>query len=107
VDEEIAKLQASPPAPREFERAINQVEASFYNRMESVGGFNGKGNQLNAYYTATGNPDYFNEDLSRYRALSARDVQAAAAFWLPAGRRVELTVQPMKTAKAAEPNKDK
>ena len=106
VDEEIAKLQAAPPSPREFERAINQVEASFYNRMESVGGFNGKGNQLNAYYTATGNPDYFNEDLSRYRALSARDVQAAAAFWLPAGRRVELTVQPMKTAQAAQPGKD-
>ena len=84
------------------ERAINQIEASFYNRMESVGGFGGKGDQLNAYYTATGNPDYFNEDLSRYRALSAGDSQAAAAFWLPANRRVELTVVPMK---AAEPGK--
>ena len=62
--------------------------------MESVGGFNGKGNQLNAYYTATGNPDYFNEDLSRYRALTAADVQAAAEFWLPAGRRAELSVEP-------------
>jgi zinc protease len=94
VDEEIATLQKTPPSPREFERAINQVEASFYNRMESVGGFNGKGNQLNAYYTATGNPDYFNEDLSRYRALTAADVQAAAEFWLPAGRRAELSVEP-------------
>ena len=83
VDEEIAKLQQTPPAAREFQRAINQIEASFYNRMESVGGFGGKGDQLNAYYTATGNPDYFNEDLSRYRALSAGDIQAAAAFWLP------------------------
>ena len=105
VDEEIAKLQQAPPAAREFERAINQIEASFYNRMESVGGFSGKGNQLNTYYTATGNPDYFNEDLSRYRALSARDIQAAAAFWLPAGRRVELTVEPAKS-KGAEPGKD-
>ena len=103
VDEEIVKLQQAPPTPREFQRAINQIEASFYNRMESVGGFSGKGNQLNAYYTATGNPDYFNEDLSRYRALSAGDVQAAAAFWLPANRRVELTVEPVKTA---EPGKD-
>ena len=68
VDEEIGKLQQAAPTPREFQRAINQIEASFYNRMESVGGFSGKGNQLNAYYTATGNPDYFNEDLSRYRA---------------------------------------
>ncbi|MFL6280162.1 MAG: M16 family metallopeptidase [Vicinamibacterales bacterium] len=102
VDEEIGKLQKAPPTPREFQRAINQIEASFYNRMERVGGFGGTGDQLNAYYTATGNPDYFNEDLSRYRALSAADVQAAAAFWLPIDRRVELTVEPMKTA---EPGK--
>jgi predicted Zn-dependent peptidase len=100
VDEEIATLQKTPPSAREFERAINQVEASFYNRMESAGGFDGKGNQLNSYYFATGNPDYFNEDLSRYRALAAADVQAAAASWLPAGRRAELSVEP---AKAAEP----
>ena len=52
VDEEIAKLQAAPPAAREVERAINQIEASFYNRMERVGGFGGKADQLNAYYTA-------------------------------------------------------
>ena len=100
VDEEIAKLQSAAPAPREFERAINQIEASFYDRMESVGGFDGKGNQLNAYYFATGNPDYFNEDLSRYRSLTPSDVEAAAAFWLPAGRRVELIVEPMKTGAA-------
>jgi len=98
VDEEIATLQTTPPSAREFERAINQVEASFYNRMESVGGFNGKGNQLNAYYFATGNPDYFHEDLTRYRALTAADVQAAAAFWLPAARRAELSVHPLKAA---------
>jgi zinc protease len=103
VDEEIARLQKEAPPTREFERALNQIEASFLNRMESVGSFNGKGNQLNAYYTATGNPDYFNEDLSRYRALSPADVTAAAAFWLPAGRRVELVVEPMK---GGEPGKD-
>lgn len=62
--------------------------------MERAGGFGGKGDQLNAYYFATGNPDYFNEDLSRYRALTAADVQAAAQFWLPATRRVELVVTP-------------
>jgi zinc protease len=106
VDEEIARLQQSPPAAREFQRAINQIEASFYNRMENVGGFSGKGNQLNAYYTATGDPDYFNEDLSRYRSLSASDIQAAAAFWLPANRRVELTVEPAKSTKPTEPGKN-
>ncbi len=98
VDEEIAALQKAPPEAREFERAINQIEASFYDRMERVGGFSGKGNQLNAYYFATGNPDYFSEDLSRYRALTAADIQAAATFWLPAGRRAELSVVPATTA---------
>ena len=62
--------------------------------MERVGGFGGKGDQLNAYYSETGDPDWFNEDLARYRALSPSDVRAAAEAFLPRDRRVELTVVP-------------
>ena len=51
---------------------------------------------LNNYYFATGNPDFFNEDLARYRALAPEDVQAAIQKFLPAGKRVELTVVPRK-----------
>jgi len=94
VDEEIATLKSTPPSDREIQRALNKIEANFYNRMERVGGFGGKADQLNAYYTSTGNPDWFNEDLSRYRALSATDIRAAAEAFLPADRRVELTVVP-------------
>jgi zinc protease len=94
IDEEIAKLQNEPPSEHELDRSINQWEASFYNRMESAGGFGGKGDQLNAYYTSTGDPDWFNEDLARYRALSVSDVQAAAAEFLLKDRRVELIVMP-------------
>ncbi len=94
IDEEIAKLQREPPSDHELQRSVNQIEASFYNRMERVGGFGGKGDQLNAYYTATGDPGWFNEDLSRYRALSVNDIQAAALQFLPPDRRVELTVMP-------------
>jgi zinc protease len=96
IDEEIQKLQKQPPTAHELQRSINQIEASFYNRMERVGGFGGKADQLNAYYTETGHPDYFNEDLARYRALSASDIQAAAAKYLPLDKRVELTVEPEK-----------
>jgi zinc protease len=96
IAEEIQKLQREPPTAHELQRSINQIEASFYNRMERVGGFGGKADQLNAYYTYTGNPDWFNEDLGRYRALSADDVSAAAAQFLPLGKRVELTVEPEK-----------
>ena len=94
IDEEIAKLQREAPSEHEVQRAVNQIEASFYNRMERVGGFGGKADQLNAYYTNTGDPDWFNEDLARYRALSPSDIRAAADKFLPADRRVELTVMP-------------
>jgi len=94
VDEEIAKLQQEPPTTHELDRSLNQIESSFYNRMERVGGFGGKADQLNSYYTETGDPDWFNEDLGRYRALSTSDIRAAAVSFLPRDRRVELTVMP-------------
>jgi zinc protease len=96
IDEEIAKLQREAPTDREVTRALNQIESSFYSRMERVGGFGGKADQLNSYVSATGNPDYFNEDLARYRSLSPSDIRAAAEAFLPLDRRVELTVMPAK-----------
>jgi zinc protease len=95
IDEEIAKLQNEAPSAHELERSFNQIEASFYSRMERVGGFGGKADQLNGYFTETGTPDWFNEDLGRYRALSPNDIQAAAARFLPRDRRVELTIVPV------------
>jgi zinc protease len=99
IDEELQKLQREEPTAHEVERAVNQIEASFFNRMERVGGFGGKGDQLNAYFTFTGDPDWFNEDLARYRAQSPSDVRAAAAEFLPIDRRVELTVAPEDASK--------
>jgi zinc protease len=96
IDEEIATLQKAPPAARELERSLNQIESSFFNRMERVGGFGGKADLLNSYFTSTGNPDWFNEDLARYRALSPSDITAAALQFLPRDRRVEITVVPRK-----------
>jgi len=96
VDEEIAKIQQAPPTPRELTRAINQIESSFYDRMERVGEYGGIADQMNSYYFAAGNPGYFTEDLSRYRALSAPDIQAIAQKFLPLTRRVELVVEPAK-----------
>jgi zinc protease len=94
IDEEIARLQGEMPTAHEVDRSLNQIESSFYNRMERVGSFGGKADQLNAYFTETGDPDWFNEDLGRYRALSPSDIRAAAQRFLPRDRRVELTVLP-------------
>jgi zinc protease len=94
IDEELDKLRAAEPDPREMQRALNQIEANFYRGMERVGGFGGKANQLNAYYKAIGEPNYFQKDLDRYRALKPADIKAAVDKYLPKDRRVELSVVP-------------
>jgi zinc protease len=92
VDEEIGRLQSEPPSAREVTRFQNQTEAGFYDRLERVGGFGGKADQLNAYYTETGDPGFFEEDLARYRALAPSDVQAVAQSFLGPGRVVVSVV---------------
>jgi zinc protease len=94
IDEEIQKLRREAPELREVQRSINQIESSFYQRMERVGSYRGRADQLNAYYFAGGTPDFFAEDLARYTALAPDDIQSAVVRWLPADRRVELIVQP-------------
>lgn len=94
IDEEIDRLAKAPPDQRELTRVLNQTEASFYRQMERVGGFGGKANQLNSYYTNVGTPDYFQKDLDRYRAVTPADVAAAVAKYLVKDRRVELSVVP-------------
>lgn len=91
IDEEIEKLKATPPDAREVQRALNGIESNFLNSMQRSGT---KADLMNAYYFATGNPDYFAEDLARYMALQPSDIQAAARKWLPADRRLELSVHP-------------
>jgi zinc protease len=91
IDEELEKLRNAPPDMRELQRVQNGIQASFYSSMETVAG---KADNMNSYFMATGNPDYFAEDLGRYQALSPNDIQATVRQWLPADRRLELSVVP-------------
>ena len=93
VDEEIARLQSQPPSARELQRFQNQAEARMLRSLERVGGFGGKADQLNSYYFYTSNPDYFEEEVSSYRALAPSDVRAAAQEFLGPGR-VLISVVP-------------
>lgn len=90
IHEEIQKVKAEGPADREVQRAVNQFEASFLDGLETSAG---KADQLNHYYMHTGNPDYFNEDLARYKAVRKNDIQAVAQSVLT-DRRVVLSVVP-------------
>jgi zinc protease len=103
IGEELAKLQNEPPATREVERAVNQIESAFYGALERVGGFGGKADRLNLYEFYTGRPDYFTEDLARYTSLDPRDLQSAARAYLRDDARLVMSVVPAgKKSLAAE-----
>ena len=93
VDEEVARLVESTPSQRELDRFRNDNEARFLVRLEKVGGFGGKADQLNQYFSYTGDPGYFESDLARYRALAPSDVHAVAFRFLGPGR-VVLSIVP-------------
>ena len=103
IGEELAKLENEPPATREVERAVNQIESAFYSALERVGGFGGKADRLNLYEFYAGRPDYFTEDLARYTSLDPRDLQSAARAYLRDDARLVMSVVPAgKTSLAAE-----
>jgi zinc protease len=77
-----------------MERGLAQAEAHFIYRVQTVGGFGGKSDQLNAYNVLRGNPAFFSADLERYRSATRDSVRAAAARYLRFDRRVILAVVP-------------
>ena len=63
-------------------------------RLQTVGGFGGKSDQLNAYNVLVGTPGFFAQDLNRYRAATPDSVRTAVARDLRRATRVELSVVP-------------
>jgi zinc protease len=94
ITREIAGLCAKGPTAVEMERCLAQAEAQFLFRLQTVGGFGGKSDQLNAYNTFLGDPGYFERDLERYRAASPDGLRAAAERWLLPPGRVIVSVVP-------------
>jgi zinc protease len=101
VDAEIRTLQADGPTSAEMERAEAQAEAQFVYHLQTVGGFGGKSDQLNAYNVFRGDPGFFARDLDRYRLATRETVRAAATQYLRADRRVILSVMPRGRADGA------
>jgi zinc protease len=103
IVEEVARLAAEGPTDDELERGRVQTEAQFVFRLQTVGGFGGKSDQLNAYNTFLGSPDYFDRDLARYQSATARSVQEAVRTHLDHPRRVSLSIVPRGRTELALP----
>jgi zinc protease len=94
IDKELQAVVDNGPTAAEMERGVAQAEAHFLYRLQTVGGFGGKSDQLNAYNVLRGDPGYFAADLERYRAATAASVRDAARRYLRLDRRVVLAIVP-------------
>ncbi len=101
IMEEIARVQGTPPDAREVERILNQNEIAFLERLECVAT---KADMLNEYLFYTGDPEYFEEDLERYRALTPAALSDAARRWLQPQNAIVLSVVPAGRHELAVPD---
>ncbi len=102
--EEIARLASDGPTDEEIGRGRVQAEAQFMYRLQTVGGFGGKSDQLNAYNVFLKDPAYFDRDLSRYQVVTHASLQQAAARYLDPARRVTLSIVPQGRVALAAPD---
>jgi zinc protease len=92
--EEIERLAADGPTGDEMERGRVQAEAQFVFRLQTVGGFGGKSDQLNAYNVFLQDPAYFDRDLARYQAVTDTSLRDVVRRYLDPARRVTLSIVP-------------
>ena len=94
IGDELAALAATGPDARELERCLTQIQAQFVYSLQTVGGFSGRSDQLNAYNVYTGDPGFMEQDRARYREATADHIRGLAATQLTPGGRVTLSVVP-------------
>jgi zinc protease len=103
IVEEVTRLAAEGPTDDEIQRGRVQAEAQFMYRLQTVGGFGGKSDQLNAYNVFLGDPAYFDKDLARYHQVTRESLQHAMTTYLDPARRVTLSIVPHGRASLAAP----
>jgi zinc protease len=99
----IGELAAAGPRAEELERAHAQTDAQFVYRLQTIGGFGGKSDQLNAYNVFRGTPDYFAQDRARYDGATADGIATAVRRWLVDRPHIALSVVPRGSIDVAVP----
>jgi len=106
IHEEIARVREADLSEDELDRARALTETAFVSRLQSVGGFGGKSDQLNHYNVFLGDPGYFSRDLERYRNAGRARVRAAAEAHLASGQCVTLSAVPLGQRALAAPDSE-
>jgi len=105
IVEEICAVGSTGPTDDELGRGQAQAESQFIARLQTVGGFGGKADQLNAYNVFLRDPTFFERDLDRYRTATAETIRGTTARYLHE-RRVALSIVPRGRPELALPGSE-
>jgi zinc protease len=89
IEQELDALRTSAPAGAEVTRARNMIETDAVSGLERVGGL---ADRLNAYNHYVGTPDYLQQDIERYRAVTPATAHGFVQKYLRPDSRVVLHV---------------
>ena len=88
INAELEKFRREGPSAQELERARNAIETQIVGGLETLGGFGGVADRLNAYNHYLGDPGYLARDIARYRTATPDSVRQFAATQLATNARV-------------------
>jgi zinc protease len=94
LEAELATLRSTPPDASEIERARNTIETNIVSGLERLGGFGGVADRLNSYNHYVKTPDYLQQDIARYRAVTPASVQEFAKTYLASNARAVVHAVP-------------
>jgi zinc protease len=94
LSDEMRRLRDEPVAPEELARAKRNLESGLFAQLENVGGFGGKGDQLNYYELFAKDPGAFAKNLEATLAVTPAQVHEVAQQYLHDEQRVVITVLP-------------
>ncbi len=103
IRDTLSSVATTGPTEAELERARAQTDAQFVYRVQTIGGFGGKSDQLNAYNVFRGDPGYFAADRARYDSATRSSITAAVNRWLIARPQVAVSVVPLEAGHLALP----
>ena len=98
IEQELAAVVRDGVTPEELDRVKNARLAGFFYALETIGGFGGVADRLNAYNTYRGDPSRITSDFARYQEVTAEAVRDAARRYSVEKPRVTLTVVGRKPA---------
>ena len=94
VDAELARFVAEGPTEAEIDAAQNSIYSGIVTSLESYGGFDGVADRLNMYNHHLKSPEYLQEDLARFAAVTTASTKEFAATKLGTNARVVVHAVP-------------